>query len=449
MANVDIDIYKRYCFPHSISIVQHNDKIIVIAPDYANWIVLNSVEQLSILDFLKQGNTIHETLEQSFPQEDVNFVICQLEGRQFCSKQIHSAVEDERSMHLYLTNKCNLRCPHCYMFSGKSNEQELTTEEVIDVINKYRTIARGKRLTISGGEPTIRPDFERIIQYASKQGLEVKLLTNGSLFSKATIETLSNYIGAVQVSIDGFSEESNAIVRGYGHFQKALECVDTFIRNGVDTSIAITPPFDILKQHVTDFVIFAQQLIEKYSGSIFSVKFAESLSPGRNINPDKEQNEEYANLIKQIQTKIYGQEYEFIEFVQIMGNNIITDNCMFGVFAIASNGDVFLCPEIGKLHPIANVRTNSFYDICQKSLTAERATSVTKLTPCKNCELRYICGGGCRIEEFPEIIKLASFDSIQSDAILTRKCSTNIKEHFYELMIKSNDYLLKIPYSSI
>ena len=93
------------------------------------------------------------------------------------------------------------------MLSGKSNENELTTEQITTLIYNYKTIAKGTRLTISGGEPTIRADFLEIVKYASELGLEIKLLTNGALLTKTIIETLSQYISSVQISIDGFSEE--------------------------------------------------------------------------------------------------------------------------------------------------------------------------------------------------------------------------------------------------
>lgn len=444
MVQVEIDINKNYIFPNEINVVKYAGKYLVIAPEYANWIVLDSEVHLLILDTFKQGHTILETLSYSFDEEDVNFVVCQIEARQFCNKLKHNSVEDSRCLHLYLTNKCNLFCPHCYMFSGQSDKNELTTEQITTLIYNYKTIAKGTRLTFSGGEPTIRTDFLKIVKYASELGMEIKLLTNGALLTKKIIETLSQYISSVQISIDGFSEMSNATIRGKNHFQKALDSLDCFIQNGVEASVAITPSYSILKQHIDDYVDFSNRLVEKYKDKAFCVKFTEGLSKGRNINPSKEENANYSKLIKSIQTRIYGFEYEFVHFVEIMSNDIINDNCMFGVFAVASNGDVYFCPEIGKLHPVANIKNDSFYDIMQKSLAVEKATSVTQLAPCRDCELRYICGGGCRIDEFPGISELVAFEKVNQGKVIRRKCTSKIKNKFYDLMIKSNEYLYRL-----
>lgn len=93
---------------------------------------------------------------------------------------------------------------------------------------------------------------------------------------------------------------------------------------------------------------------------------------------------------------------------------------------------------------MANVKNNSFKDILQKAIEAEKATLVSQLRPCKNCELRYICGGGCRIEEFPSVTEIKSFKGVKIGDILPRKCNYKMKEKFYDLMIKSNEYLYEI-----
>ncbi len=442
MACYEINVNKKYNIPKDIKVVKYQDKYIVIAPEFANWIVLNTEVQVAIFNFFRQNKTIQDALEFSFINEDVNYVVTQLEARKFCDKVVYSYTDNERSMHLYLTNKCNLLCPHCYMYSGDSESNELTTDEIIDLIINYRTIAQGKSITISGGEPTIREDFDLIVKTASEIGLEVKLLTNGMLLPKERIDKIAKYINSVQISIDGYSEESNSLVRGKGHFQRALTAIEYFVNHGVETSIAMTPPYDILRKHQADYIKFAKQMMKKYSSKKFNLKFSETLSQGREVNPSKEQNEEYSSLVRQIQMEIYGVEYDLVRLVQTIGNNVITNNCMFGIFSVASNGNVYLCPEIGKLSSIANIRTHSFSDICKKSLIVEKATSVINIIPCKDCELRFICGGGCRIEEIPVLVNIDSFeDGIITKNILHRECDSKVKSKFYDLMIRSNEYL--------
>lgn len=441
MPRYAIDINKTYQIPHDIRVVEYDDKSLVIAPDTANWIVLNSSAQLDIFEYLHMGCSIKETLAK--PQvvmRDLNYVVTQVEAKRFCTKKIRSSVGGDRSMHLYLTNRCNLLCPHCYMFSGRANENELTTEEILKLISDYKEIANGKFITLSGGEPVTHPDFDLIVMSAAEIGLEVKVLTNGTLMSPERIERLAGYIYSVQISIDGFSEESNSLIRGKGNFQKALSAIDTLVNLGVDTAVAITPPYEVLKDHIEDYLVFAKELSRKYKGKALRIKFADELLQGRQISPSRDFNKEYSKLIHKIQFQLYGIDSEVLSFVETLHNNSILDNCMFGHFAVASNGDVFYCSRIGDLSPIANVRTTTMNEIVSKALAAERASLISNLKPCNECELRYICGGGCRIEEFPEFAKKKSFENLDVDSIPAKQCSCETKEQFYDLMIRSDKY---------
>lgn len=444
MSKYDIDIEKIYRMPQNISVVSFEDRILVISPFTANWIVLQSSRQLNIFNYLASGNSIKSALcNPSYDNNDVTYVVTQIEARRFYNKNVHQATDDGRAMHLYLTNNCNLQCPHCYMNSGIKNKDELSTEEVVKLIVDYKTIAHGTRITLSGGEPSTHTDFDFIVKKAATLGLEVKILTNGALMTTERISALAPFLHSVQISIDGFSEESNAVIRGIGHFDKALNAVDACVTNGIETSIAITPSLELLQSHTSDYADFAKDLIAKYKGKPFEVKFAEGLSPGRKINPSQETNDKYAALIKNIQKAIYGEQYDLITFVEKINSDVIINNCMFGVFTVSSTGDVYFCPEIGSLSPVANIRSTPFLDIYNKSKIAENATCISNLQPCNQCELMYICGGGCRIKEFPSLVQQASFENIDYPTIHRRACPSSLKERFYRMMLDGNEYLYK------
>ena len=445
MPQYDIDISKVYSIPQEVQIINYENKIIVIAPEYANWIVLNTLKQFRVFECLKAGHSIQTALNKyGFEECDVKYVVTQIEAKKLCTKKIHSSTEKDRNMHLYLTNKCNLECPHCYMFSGKANANELTTEEILNLISDYKNIAQGNIITLSGGEPTSHVHFDSIVKSASEMGLEVKIMTNGTQISPKRAAFLAKYVSSVQISIDGYSEKSNSPIRGDGNFEKALTAVDLFLKYGVHTAIAITPPIDCLRENFNGYVQFSQELSEKYKNMPFEIRFAEELMKGRYINPTDSFKKEYFDLVHKIQQMLYGEDYDVLLFVEALYDNVILDNCMFGNFAVASNGDVFCCARIGDLRPIANVRTSSFDKIYKKAQIAEKLSLITNLKPCKECELRFICGGGCRIEEFPELTQKTSFEGFDIDDVPPRFCNQKVKNKFYDLMIRSDRFFYSI-----
>lgn len=430
-----------YSLPSELKVVEHRNQFLVIAPMTASWIVLPSEKHIEILREFSNGLSIAD-LTNRFPahQEELREVVTQLEARRFCNRKVRSATSDFKTLHLYLTNKCNLSCPHCYMFSGSPNQEELTTSEILTLVKNYAE-AGGKRVTFSGGEPSVHKDFDKIVEEVYALGLKVRILTNGSLFDKERIMRLAHMIDSIQISIDGFSEETNSIIRGKGHFLKALMAVDGFIKQGVNVSVGVTPPYSLLEAHIDDYAKFAKQLGDKYGSHKILIKFSEGLLEGRDVCPTQSSNQKYFNLMQELNKKLHGSNYELVSFVHAVKQNVIMDNCMFGVFAVCSNGDVYFCARVAGLQPCANVRTTPFDEIVRLSNEAEKATVIDNLKPCKSCELRYICGGGCRIDEFPNLVNRSSFANVDLDSMEGRSCPPGLKTKFYDLMIQSNPYL--------
>ena len=224
---------------------------------------------------------------------------------------------------------------------------------------------------------------------------------------------------------------------------KALAAVDAFISNGVYTSIAITPSLDSLRKYMDKYIEFAQVLIQKYENDAFELRFSEELLNGRCISNAENINSEYRELMSNIQKELYGSDYKLWEFVKTLTDNPKITNCSFGSISINSTGDVFLCPRISDLKSIGNIRTKKFKDINDEAITAESLTSITNLIPCNTCELRYICGGGCRIEEYPGLTYRETFVGINPKEYPRLECNKNLKKKFYDLMIESNEYFYR------
>src|SRR5688572_19089792 len=77
-----------------------------------------------------------------------------------------------------LTYACNLACRHCLSSSGRRDPAELTTAEAKAVIDEFERM-QVFYVNIGGGEPTIRPDFWELVDYATAHHVGVKFSTNG------------------------------------------------------------------------------------------------------------------------------------------------------------------------------------------------------------------------------------------------------------------------------
>jgi mycofactocin radical SAM maturase len=133
-----------------------------------------------------------------------------------------------------LTYACNLACRHCLSSSGRRDPRELSTAEcqaVIDELERMQVFY----VNIGGGEPTVRPDFWELVDYATAHHVGVKFSTNGVKITPAVARRLaaSDYVD-VQISLDGVTAEVNDAVRGAGSYATALAAM----RNLADAGFA-------------------------------------------------------------------------------------------------------------------------------------------------------------------------------------------------------------------
>jgi mycofactocin radical SAM maturase len=121
-----------------------------------------------------------------------------------------------------LTYACNLACVHCLSSSGRRDPRELSTAECRQVIDELERM-QVFYVNIGGGEPTVRPDFWELVDYATAHHVGVKFATNGVRITPAAARRLaaSDYVD-VQISLDGATAEVNDAVRGAGSYATAL-----------------------------------------------------------------------------------------------------------------------------------------------------------------------------------------------------------------------------------
>ncbi len=125
-----------------------------------------------------------------------------------------------------LTYACNLACVHCLSSSGRRDPDELSTAEVLELIDQMAAM-QIFYVNIGGGEPMIRPDFYDLVDHATSSGVGVKFSTNGSRIDAAGARRLAamDYTD-IQISIDGADAATNDAVRGDGAFDTAIAAMD-------------------------------------------------------------------------------------------------------------------------------------------------------------------------------------------------------------------------------
>jgi len=81
------------------------------------------------------------------------------------------------------TNHCNLRCKHCYAWSGKKRDKELSTERILKLIDEFAEMGV-LQVFLTGGEFFSHPDALEILKYARTKPFTTQVFTNGILITE-------------------------------------------------------------------------------------------------------------------------------------------------------------------------------------------------------------------------------------------------------------------------
>ncbi|XCN73968.1 MAG: radical SAM protein [Candidatus Electrothrix aestuarii] len=123
---------------------------------------------------------------------------------------------------LELTHRCNFRCVHCYLGDQeaihKHRSKELDTEKILSLLDEL-VDAGTLFLTLTGGDPMLRPDFVRIYEYAVHRGLLVSVYCNGSLITDEIVNSFIKYppriievtlYGATEITFESITQQKGS-----------------------------------------------------------------------------------------------------------------------------------------------------------------------------------------------------------------------------------------------
>lgn len=154
-----------------------------------------------------------------------------------------------------LTLACNLRCKHCGSFAGSRREREMDLEESLGVADQLAALGC-RRVTLSGGEPTLNPDWDRIGKRLADHCIKVNLISNGWHWSESHVARAkaAGFCGAA-FSLDGFEREHDEF-RQAGSFARVVSAIEACVAGGLP--VAVNTTVNRLNQHtlreLRDFV---------------------------------------------------------------------------------------------------------------------------------------------------------------------------------------------------
>jgi|GEM_PF-311967 len=308
-----------------------------------------------------------------------------------------------------VTNRCNLKCKHCYANSGLLSDKELSLFEAQKMIKDAKSLGL-KFILFTGGEPFLRRDLFEIMKYAKSLNLNLFLATNGILIEKKHLKHLREYVAKVNISIDYPIESMHDSFRGRkGAFKKAVEAIEMLLENDINVGVSVTV-FNKNINYIPDLIQFC-----KYRGLSLNIK--RFIEVGRGKNKAEEQifsKTEYRRL-KQI---LRSNTYEKVSYkdpiymceVAEFGEQSFA-GCLAGIniLSITATGEIVICTKA--LKPLGNIRTDNLIKVWNENTILQDLRRRNIGGKCSNCKNILICGG-CRAAAHNEYKDLLAQDPL-------------------------------------
>lgn len=280
--------------------------------------------------------------------------------------------------YLYPTFNCPLRCPYCYAEGGERKSNDLPAEDYLRITDEALK-AGYKAIVIVGGEPLVYYEFDKYIDGLSK--LERKagrfiLRTSLALpISDDRLKKICSVFDEITVSLDG-DEESNDAVRGKGTFKKVVENIIRSIEFGGNISIS---------------AVMNREEAEGRPG-----EFLRTFCREHNI--DKLAIQSPVPMGRAVETT--GSYYEWRSDEQIMDQIKFKWTCGIGTnLYMQPDGKVYPCYAwCGKEQLLGDLSKEPLQEILDRGeILSYLNTGVDTNKKCSSCEVRYLCGGMCRV----------------------------------------------------
>ena len=186
-----------------------------------------------------------------------------------------------------ITTSCNLSCPMCYAHSGPGGSHLAFEECTAGIDRLVQVEGRPEVLQLSGGEPTVHPEFLRMLEYACAQPIDIVMInTNGIRFAHDAefVRRVAEHKHRVEIyfQFDGFSDDVYRALRGEPLVDTKLRALDQLGKAGLRTTLVTTLQPGVNEREIGPIVRFGLE-----RPWITGISFQPATYSGRFVLPEE------------------------------------------------------------------------------------------------------------------------------------------------------------------
>ena len=276
-----------------------------------------------------------------------------------------------------VTEKCNLRCKHCYLDASCEKTSVITYEQfknLVEVFKKNHVL----NLELTGGELFVNPEAYEILELALRQFATVGILTNGTILSDKVLDLLAKNKEKIMinVSIDSTNPQIHDTFRG---MEGAFEKTCSNIKRLTDAGIPVRVASSIFSENMWEIDKLAD-LAVSLGAKMFAFNFIEDFGRGTQMGKqDKVEERLDAEAYIRYVNSVIEKYRDIIPIIKSEEHIMGSENCGSGSNAIVvgADGNIRPCALFPKMNLFGNVFEEDFEDIFKRDIYEK----ISKIVP--------------------------------------------------------------------
>jgi molybdenum cofactor biosynthesis protein A len=155
-----------------------------------------------------------------------------------------------------LTDRCNLRCFYCMPEEGielTEKENIMSLEEIISIASTFRDLGVDT-IRLTGGEPTIRKNFEYLIRELAKLDVTLKLTTNGILLDRYLDVFKEIGLRKINVSLDTLDKARSVFITKRDYFDRIMNNLQIALQYQLEIKLNVVLIKGVNDREINDFI---------------------------------------------------------------------------------------------------------------------------------------------------------------------------------------------------
>jgi radical SAM protein with 4Fe4S-binding SPASM domain len=312
-----------------------------------------------------------------------------------------------QSLIVEITQHCNHACLHCYnVWQGPQvkpyPQGQLDAARTLELLAKALDETICQHVTLTGGEPLLRPDLFEILEFLQRRRVQVTIISNGHLLNEITAASLiQRGVGLFELPLLSHRREEHDELSGSpGAWDAVLSAMaNVRLQHGqvIASFVATRKNIEHLRETIRLAFAFGARGV-----------MLNRFNPG---GRGREHIEELLPSVEQVREALEAAESAVMEFGIPISCSIPIQPCLidtsafphlgFGYCAAGSERAYYTLDPLGNLRPCNHTDTilgNLFEESFADLIAPERISAFTSALPalCHDCSQRLECQGGCK-----------------------------------------------------